>query len=87
MRIAYPMRIVESEAELAALEKRLRGPPTAPRVQLLRLLKSGTVSSVLACAPVLGYSRTQLQRWWATIATGAWTRCCSDAGPPANGPA
>ena len=86
MRIAYPMRIVESEAELAALEKRLPGQPTAPRVQLLRLLKSGTVSSVLACAPVLGYSRTQLQRWWATYRDGGLDALLQRRRPPGKRP-
>jgi transposase len=70
MRITYPLRIAQSEAELATLEKELRGQPTLVRVQMLRLLKSGQVASVAACAPLLGYSGTQLQRWWAAYRDG-----------------
>lgn len=70
MRISYPSRITESELDLTTLEKDLRGHPTAVRVQMLRLLKSGSVPSLAACAPLLGYSGTQLQRWWAAYRDG-----------------
>ncbi len=65
MRIRYPEQIRESEAALGALERELRGQPSAARVQMLRLLKAGTVPSVAQCAPLVGYSATQLHRWWA----------------------
>ena len=70
MWIDYTRRIPESVSELAALERRLRGRPTADRVKMLRLLKSGAYRSRRALAPVLGYCERQLQRWWATHQAG-----------------
>ena len=64
MRIKYPKVIQESEEELTSLEQRLRGQKTADRVRVLRLLKSGTVKSLKDCAPLVGYSVSQLTRWW-----------------------
>ena len=64
MRINYPKAIGESEEELMSLEQRLRGQKPADRVRMLRLLKSGTVTSLKDCAPLVGYSVTQLTRWW-----------------------
>jgi transposase len=64
MRIKYPKVIGESEEELTKLEQRLRGRKTADRVRMLRLLKSGSVQSLKDCAPLVGYSVTQLTRWW-----------------------
>ena len=64
MRIKYPQAIQESEEELTRLEQRLRGQKAADRVRMLRLLKSATVKSLKDCAPLVGYSRTQLTRWW-----------------------
>lgn len=64
MRIDYTNVIEENEDELIALEKRLRGQRTAVRVRMLRLLKTGQVRSLRACAPLLGYSLGQLNRWW-----------------------
>jgi transposase len=67
------------------LEKRLRGRPIADRVKLLRLLKAGTIRSVRAAAPVLGYSERQLQRWWALYTTqglDALVRCQPRPGRP-----
>jgi transposase len=64
MRIKYPKAIQESEEKLTKLEQRLRGQKTADRVRMLRLLKSGTVKSLKDCAPMVGYSMTQLTRWW-----------------------
>jgi transposase len=82
MRISYPSRITESESALIALEKDLRGGPTAVRVQMLRLLKSGGVSSLTACATVLGYSGTQLQRWWAAYRDGGLDALLQRQRPP-----
>jgi transposase len=65
-RINYPVVIVESEAELGTLERQLRGRATQPRVQMLRLLKSGQSRSLLAVAPLVGYSVRQVNRWWTT---------------------
>ena len=64
MRIKYPKAIQESEEELTKLEQRLRGQKTVHRVRMLRLLKSSTVKSLKDCAPLVGYSVTQLTRWW-----------------------
>ena len=64
MRIKYPKAIGESEEDLTELEQRLRGQKAADRVRMLRLLKSGTVTSLKDCAPLIGYSVTQLTRWW-----------------------
>ena len=64
MRIKYPKAIQESEEDLTSLEQRLRGQKPADRVRVLRLLKSGAVKSLKDCAPLVGYSVTQLTRWW-----------------------
>ena len=54
MRIAYPAVIGESEEELAAAERRLRGRPGEVRVRALRLLKAGAAPSLGACAALVG---------------------------------
>jgi transposase len=64
VRTAYPTVIAETEAELAAAERRLRGRPAAARVRMLRLLKSGAARTLGACAPLVGYSPRQVARWW-----------------------
>jgi transposase len=64
--INYPVAITESEAELGILERQLRGRATQPRVQMLRVLKSGQARSLLAVAPLVGYSVRQVNRWWTT---------------------
>jgi hypothetical protein len=51
------------------LEKQLRGRPLTDRLKLLRLLKTRTVPSLRAAAPLLGYSERQLQRWWGIYLT------------------
>jgi transposase len=69
-RTNYNQAIVESESRLLELEKELRGKRTAVRVIVLRLLKSGQVTSLVAVAPVVGYSSRQLQNWWASYRAG-----------------
>lgn len=64
MRINYQETIRENEQQLADLEKSLRRKPTAARIRMLRLLKSGQARSLQTCAPLVGYSRIQLTRWW-----------------------
>jgi transposase len=66
MWIDYREQIPQSLPALVALEKRLRGLPIADRVKLLRLLKTRSIRSLRAAAPILGYSERQLQRWWGT---------------------
>jgi transposase len=70
VRTAYPSVIGESEQELAALERRLRGRAGAARVRMLRLLKGGAATTLGACAPLVGYSPRQLARWWAAYRAG-----------------
>lgn len=65
MRTDYPTVIPEDEATLRQVERRVRGRPTAVRVQALRLLKRGTARSLDACAQLVGHSPRQVARWWA----------------------
>jgi len=64
MRTNYKEAIRESEQQLTDLEKKLRRKPTAARIRMLRLLKSGQARSLQSCAPLIGFSRIQLTRWW-----------------------
>lgn len=66
MRTDYRTVITEDEPALRQMERHVRGRPTAVRVQALRLLKSGTVQSLEACARLVGHSPRQVARWWAT---------------------
>lgn len=66
MRTDYPVVIEEDVVTLHGHERRLRGRPTAVRVQALRLLKSGAARSLAACATLVGHSPRQVARWWAT---------------------
>jgi transposase len=66
MRTDYPQVITEDETTLSQLERRVRGRPTAIRIQALRLLKSGAATSLPACARLVGHSPRQVARWWAT---------------------
>jgi transposase len=70
MRIDYGVAIRETEAELAAAERRQRHRAGADRAKLLRLLKSGAAPSLRRGAALLGYSERQAQRWWQLYATG-----------------
>jgi transposase len=64
MRIIYPKAIQESEEDLSKQEQSLRGQKAADRVRMLRLLKGKAVSSLKDCAPLVGYSVSQVTRWW-----------------------
>jgi transposase len=66
MRTDYPNVISEDEPTLRRVERRVRGRPTAVRVQALRLLKSGAARSLEGCARLVGHSPRQVARWWAT---------------------
>jgi transposase len=70
MWIDYTQQIQESVSQLEALERQHRGRPTADRIQMLRLLKSGTFRSRRELVPILGYCERQLQRWWASYSDG-----------------
>jgi len=66
MRTDYPRVISEDEVTLRRVERRVRGHPTAIRVQALRLLKRGVARSLEQCADLVGHSPRQVARWWAT---------------------
>jgi transposase len=87
MYIAYRQAITESVAQLREQEQCLRGTVAAPRVQMLRLLKSGEATNVPAVATLVGYSPRQIQRWWQTYRTdglAALVRVYHPAGKPAQ---
>ncbi len=65
MRTDYPRVIAEDLTTLLRTERRVRGRPTAVRVQALRLLKSGVAQSLDGCAALVGHSPRQVARWWA----------------------
>lgn len=69
----YPQVIQENLEELSALEKEHRGSRLAPRVQLLRLLKSGEKRSLPQAAQTVGYSLAQAERWWKCYREGGLT--------------
>ena len=73
-RVRYPVVIQEDVAELARRERALRGRPTQARVRLLRLLKEERAPSLLAAAPLLGYSVRQVNRWWDAYRAGGLAR-------------
>ena len=64
MRVNYSEAIKESEEELKQLEKEYRGTQVYPRIQMLRVLKSGKVKSHPACAEELGYSLGCIEKWY-----------------------
>lgn len=84
MRIHYATLISESEADLQTLEHQHRGQRPADRVRFLRLLKSEQVHTIQACAPVLGYSRSQLTRWWGRYRTGGLAALLAEPSHPGS---
>ena len=87
MYIAYRQAITESVAELREHEQRVRGTAAAPRVQMLRFLKSGEATNVPQVASLVGYSPRQIQRWWQTYRTDGLTalvRVYHPTGKPAQ---
>jgi transposase len=70
MHLSYPDLIEESVSDLADKERAHRGTPLEIRLKMLRLLKAGTFRSRSALAPVLGYSKRQLKRWFDTYQEG-----------------
>jgi Helix-turn-helix domain len=68
--ISYPVVIEESVDALGHLERQLRGQPVAPRIQLLRLLKSGQVTTLGSAARILGYTERTCARWWGDYRRG-----------------
>ncbi len=87
MYIAYPQAITETIEQLRAHEQRVRGTAAAPRVQMLRFLKSGEATNVPQVATLVGYSPRQIQRWWRTYRTAGLAvliRVYHPAGKPAQ---
>ncbi|MCA1724407.1 MAG: helix-turn-helix domain-containing protein [Thermomicrobia bacterium] len=87
MQIAYPQVIAESVAVLHKREQHLRTTPAAPRLQMLRLLKSMEATTVPQVAALIGYSPRHVQRWWQTYRQGglaALERIYHPAGKPAQ---
>lgn len=71
MWIQYPHVIQESVDDLATLEKTHRGNRRLfPRLQVLRLLKSGQARSLSKVAPLVGYSPQHVERWWKSYKEG-----------------
>lgn len=60
----YAPLIAESIEDLHKLERRYRNQSVHPRVQMLRLLKSGCCRSLSQVALSLSYSGKQVERWW-----------------------
>src|ERR1700712_4436150 len=87
MEIAYPQAIRETVTVLHEREHRVRGPPAAPRLQMLRLLKSEEATTLPQVATLVGYSPRQIQRWWRSYRAGGLTaleRIYRPAGRPAQ---
>ncbi len=87
MHISYPRAIIESAEQLHDYGQRVRGTAAAPRVQMLRLLKSGEATNVPQVAALVGYSPRHIQRWWQTYRTAglaALIRVYRPAGKPAR---
>jgi transposase len=87
MQIVYPEAIAESVACLQEHEQHLRGTPAAPRLQMLRLLKSGDATTLPQVATLVGYSPRHVQRWWQTYRTqglATLARVYHPAGKPAR---
>ena len=66
MHIDYRSSIQESVAELQSKESKSQKPAILRRLQLLRLLKSGQVSSRERTAELIGMSSRQASRLWKT---------------------
>jgi transposase len=65
----YPTVIHEDAALLRQRALGVRGTPAAPRLQMLRLLKSGDATTLPQVAALIGYSPRQVERWWQTYRT------------------
>lgn len=66
MRLDYRVTIQEPLDELEQLERQYRGSKVGPRVQMLRLLKSGQAKTQPDCARLLGFSLSGIESWWQT---------------------
>jgi transposase len=82
MRTDYSQTITESVEDLARHERALRGHAPQARVRMLRLLTAGTAASLPMCAPLVGYSLRQLNRWWARYQAQGLTGLLADKPRP-----
>jgi transposase len=64
MRIKYPEAIGESVEELTAHDHRCRGRKAAIRLRLFQVLTSGQAQNLDEAAALVGYSSSQVVRWW-----------------------
>ncbi len=83
----YPTVIREDEASLRQRETGVRGTVAAPRLQMLRLLKSGEARTLPQVAARVGYSPRQVERWWRAYRTqglAALEHIYHPAGKPAQ---
>lgn len=60
----YAKRITETIEELTCLEKKYRNSPHHAKVRMLFLLKRDSYRSIKPLDTILGYSLTQIHRWW-----------------------
>ena len=63
-KIAYTTEIKESSSELSSRLKTLSSPSLRNRCEVLLWLKSGRVSSMLACMRLKGYNKSTGVDWW-----------------------
>lgn len=82
MHINFLTAITESELQQRGIELQQRGCRVLlDRVRMLRLLKSGGVSTLEACASLLGYSPRQVLRWWDCYKQGGLTALLATSTP------
>lgn len=63
-RVAYQELIKEREEELVKAQKASGNVLVYQRLQMLRLLKNGSATALVAAAPLVGVSERSLQNWW-----------------------
>ena len=63
-RVSYQELIKEKEEELVKAQKACRKVLVYQRLQMLRLLKNGSATTLVAAAPLVGVSERSLQNWW-----------------------
>ena len=82
MYLDYDALINESAQHLLQLERQHRHSPIRPRIQMLRLLKTGTARSRRALAATLGFSERQLHRWFETYRKNGLQALLNYQAPP-----
>ena len=64
VRVSYQALIKENEEELSRLQKSSGKVLVYQRLQMLRVLKSGKVATLVEAAPLVGVTERSLQNWW-----------------------